>query len=226
MRKISDAVSRQVHSSLEPYVALRDGYMNMSAYAQTIRDDIEDRTSKEVHSGSIVVTLARLRKKLRQEHPLLPELHMQDISARSNLVEMTFDRTDATLRCLKDLYRNLPTHASDFLAVTQGARELCIVTSEAGMQTLQKHFAGQKPKLHLRNLAALTMSFDGKHIQTPNMLFAILRMLVIPRINVVEIISTYSEVTFIVDASDLEEAFSIFSSILYTNRSSPQSRSV
>jgi hypothetical protein len=66
----------------------------------------------------------------------------------------------------------------------------------------------------LENLAALTVQFGDHFIDTPNMYFALLRAISVRKLNLVELISTFTELTFLVRQSDLNELFILMNSLM------------
>jgi hypothetical protein len=209
MIKIADLVSDQLMSSEIALSALSSGYLNLSAYAVSIQPQIERLARKPVRAGTIVVALSRLAKSLTDSKrpPLLPEARIENISVKTGLVEIAFDKSKVNRDKLQRLYQDSDFISADFFAVTHGVGELSIVIPEELKKAVLKLYGNQKPKLVLENLASLTLRYDEKNIYTPNITFAVLRPLALKRINIVEIVSTFTELTFILDQDDLQEAF-------------------
>ncbi len=207
MIKISDAVRDIVFESEIALTSLSEGYLNLSAYAKIIKKEIEDKTKKPLKTGSIVVALSRLSRDMKKQKSLLPNIIVENISVKSGLVEMTFDKTEENRNQLKILYQDKRFTSADFSTVTQGVGEISVVVPEHLKTMVISVYKSAKPKLLLENLASLTITIDGKHIEIPNTFFAIIRNLALKRINIVEVISTYTELTFILHQKDLEEAF-------------------
>ena len=70
MIKIQPIVKEIVQKELEAYIALTEGYMNMSSYAYRIKPKVEALTKKQVTITSLVVSLSRIAKELKKEKPL------------------------------------------------------------------------------------------------------------------------------------------------------------
>lgn len=210
MIKISNVVREILYSSEIALSAFNDGYLNLSGYAKAIRKEVETRTKKPVRVGSIVVALSRLKKttgKTGKRKPLLPEVAIEDLSVKSGLVEVAFDRTAGNLARLRELYRDSRINASDFFMVTQGTGEITIVALETALPHIINVTRPAKPKAMIRNLVGLTARFDERYLAIPNVIFVFVRQLALKHINIVEIVSTYTELTFIIDEKDLQEAF-------------------
>lgn len=210
MIKISDVAREILYSSEVALSAFNNGYLNLSAYAKTIRRDAEARTKKSVQTGSIVVALSRLKKsagKHGRNKSLTPDIAIDDLSVKSGLVEVSFDRTRENLARLRELYRDPAINASDFFMVTQGTGEITIIALETALPHIIRVMRPAKPKATIKNLVGLTARFDEKYLKIPNVIFTFVRRLALKHINIAEIVSTYTELTFIIDQKDLQEAF-------------------
>ena len=207
MLKISDAVRDILFSSEIAMSAFEDGVLNLSAYAKTICEEVERRTKKPVKTGSIVVALSRIRRESGKRQPLVPDAEVEDLSVKSGLAEISFDRTRAHLARLRNLYRDPAVNAGDFFMVTQGTGEITIVALTNTLSDITTAMRPLKPKAVIKDLVGLTVRFKQDYISVPNIIFAFVRQLALRRINIVEIVSTYTELTFIVSQHDLHNAF-------------------
>lgn len=214
MNKVSDIVRAIVFSSEPELTVLSRKALNLSAYAKRIQADVERRAMKPVQVGTIVVALSRLSAELTTEDPLLPKVEMDSISVKSNLVEVAFNKTAENKLRAQRLYTAVEFAQADFLTVTYGAGEISIFAPISLSKPILKNFQPDKPKIHLENLAALTVQFGEQYIDTPNIYFALLRSLAVRKLNIVELISTYTELTFLVRHSDLDELFRLMNSMM------------
>lgn len=222
MIKISDVVRDILYSSEVALSAFNDGYLNLSGYAASIRKKVEARAKKSVRIGSIVVALSRLKKaesKTTKRNPLLPEVKIEDLSVKSGLVEVAFDRTRENLSRLRELYRDPAISAGDFFMVTQGTGEITIIALEGALPRIIAVARPAKPKAVIKNLVGLTARFDETYLKIPNVTFVFVRRLALKHINIVEIVSTYTELTFIIDQKDLQEAFLALNELFKTEKS-------
>src|SRR5579885_1122182 len=213
MIKVTEVVREIIFDSEIALHALAQGYLNLSAYADSIQSEVERRCRKPVRVGTIVVAISRLARVVEKRDALLPPIEINHIAAKTGLVEITFDKTRGNRDRLQRLYTDNEFLSADFFTVTYGIGELSIVVPSTLKKAVLKHYGKQKPKLLLEDLAGLTVRFDEKCIWIPNIIFALVRPLAMKRINIVEIVSTFTELTFIVSQNDLQEAFIILSSI-------------
>ncbi|RTL38028.1 MAG: hypothetical protein EKK48_22270 [Candidatus Melainabacteria bacterium] len=214
MLKVTDIVRNILFSSEPELTILSRRLLNLSAYAKRIQPEVEKRARKSVQVGSIVVALSRISQELTDEDPLLPAVKLDGIAVKSNLAEVAFNKTPSNkLKAQKLIVDKELSHA-DFFTVTYGASEISVFAPMTLMPSISKSFRPEKPKLLLENLAALTVQFGDEYIDTPNMYFALLRSVAVKRINIVELISTFTELTFLVRQSDLNELFQIMNGLI------------
>jgi len=222
--KISDAVREIVLTSEVAVGALAGGYLNLSAYAKQIHPEVERRTRKPVRLGSIVVALSRMTELAKSRVPTLPDLAFQNVSVKSGLVEIAFDKTRENKERLKHLYQNKDFIHADFFTVTHSIGEISIVVPVELKRAVLSIYKNQRPKLFLDNLCSLTVRLSDSCIETPNVFYSCLRHFALKRINIVEMVSTFTELTLILDNRDLNESFITIRALLQGRRgtSTPQ----
>lgn len=224
MIKVTDIVKEILFSSAPEFTAFSRGLLNLSAYAKRIKPEVERRAMKPVQTGTIVVALSRLSATLATENPLLPNIELNAISVKSNLVEIAFNKTsDNKLRTQK-LYNSKEILSADFLTVTYGASEISIFAEMALAQSIKKTFRPDLPKYLQDNLAALTVQFSEKYVDIPNFYFAIFQAIAVRKINIVDVVSTFTEFTFLVNQKDLNDLFVLMNSLMRQKQKSAESQ--
>src|SRR3989344_1336513 len=197
MIKIQPIVRDIVMGELEAYFALTNGYMNMSSYAYQIKAKVEKLAKKPVTITSLVVSLSRLRKEFKKEKPLIQEVAITNITTKLPLSEIIYENTNTSIDKLESFHKKISISREDFFTTTISTTELNIVCSSNIANKVLKHFI-VKPKFVANNLAAVGISFDQKHFSIPNTLFSLISIIARARINIAEIVSTYTELIFII----------------------------
>ena len=213
MRKISEAARDIVLHSEMACLALEQGCLNLSKYAATIQKEIEKRTKKPASIGSIVTALSRIELTEGFSATLQPKLHIYDVSVKSGLVEAAYEKTKEHIRIFNALYCNRDVSTSDFFMFTQGSGEIAVVAMEQVLPTLLEMFKPSKPKIIIRELAGLTLRFREDDVQTPNLLHSLLQHLATEQLNIIELVSTYTELTLLLAEKDIERAFSLLNAL-------------
>ena len=212
MIKIQDVVKDVILGEPEAYLSLTEGYMNMSSYAYRIKPSVEAQTKKEVTIASLVVTLSRLKKEFKKEKPLIQDITITNITTKLPLSEIVYENTDASIKKLESLYKNISVSREDFFTSTIGTTELTIVCSSKAAESITKYFA-VKPKFVAHNLSSIGISFSQKQFTEPNTIFSLVAVLAKARINIIEIVSTYTELLFILNEKDFSVAVLLFSEL-------------
>lgn len=210
MLKIHPIVKNIILGEIEAYNALTGGYMNMSGYASRIKPMVEEETKKEVTTNSIVVSLLRLKKEFRKENPLIQDVTITNISSRLPITEITYENNGAALKKLASLYAKIPVAPDDFFTSTVSMADLNIICSTSMAHKVEKHFK-VKPKIVIDRLAAIIIYMDEKQYNIPNTLLSLILIIGRANINIVELISTNTEIIFIISEKDLSQAISLFS---------------
>ncbi len=213
MIKITDIIKEMLEADDVAREALKLNYLNLSAYAKRIRPSIEAKLYKPVAMGSMIVALSRLQKTFEAEPDYRPAIRIETMSIHPNLAEITFEKTTDTLSAASTLKEAI-TNTDAFFAVTQGTNELTMIFDAKHVTEVLAHFM-RKPKGQYAALTAVTVRFvEADYIEVPNMIFTLVSALAVKRINLIEIVSTFTELSFIVRSKDANRTIEALSSFL------------
>ena len=209
MIKIQDVVKDIVHSDEEALYALAKGFMNLSAYAKQIKRSVEEKSKKDVQVTGIVVALSRIQKNLKGINPLVQDIKLNNITTKSPLSEIVFEKTPDILSRLSSLYEKVKTSGDDFLTMTLSTNEVTVICSSRLKEAVLKHFK-DKPIMTVNELASIGLSFDEKYYDMPNITFSLIRRIAQKRIVLAETITTHAEIIFVFNQKDLPEIMKLF----------------
>ena len=213
MKPVAGYVREIIDESEVALDALREGILNLSAYAKSIRVEVGRRSKREVSVGTIVVALCRYEIDVKKSPPICPKVAIESISTRSALAEISFVKSPENRKCLRAIQENKKLAEADVLTIVSGIREISLIVPASLKMEVLRAFKHDKPTLVLEQLASITVRFSPKYLNKPNTTFAMLRPLALKRINIVEVVSTYTELTVIVAEKDLQAAFGVFNSL-------------
>lgn len=212
MIKIQPIVRELVLKELEACFALTNGYMNMSSYAHHIKPKVEALTKKQVTIASLVVSLSRLRKEFKKEKPLIRDVPITNITTKLPLTEIAYENTSKFIQGLDSLHKNIAISQDDFFTMTRGTGEVDIICSASLEKKVLKHFK-IKPKWINHNFAAVGISYGQEVFGMPNIFFSLLSVTARAHINIEELVSTPTELIFIVAEKDFAKTVALFSSL-------------
>lgn len=209
MIKIHDVVRDIVYSDDQALYALAKGFMNLSAYAKQIQSIAEDTAMKDVGLPGIVVALSRIQKELGQVNPLVVDVAINNITTKSLLTEIVFEKKASVLEKMSSLYKKIKTTNDDFLTTILSTSEVTIICSDR-IKDAVLELLEEKPILIQPKLAAIGISFDPKYYEMPNITYSLIRKIAQKRITLAETITTHTEIIFVFNQKDLPQMLELF----------------
>jgi hypothetical protein len=214
MLKISDSVEKIVSQDGFAIEAMHKNLLNFSSYAKIIHPQVEEMTIKPVKIGSIVVALTRISKSLKNTQDFLPNIDISGLTITSFLSEITYERSTETVKSIQKLQSKIE---NEFFTVTLGTHEVTIICSADSKDDILSNF-NQKPKVVLDNLVAISVRFSDRYMLIPNTIFSLVNAVALRKINLIEIVSTYTELTFVIYKDEMENTIQAINQ--YTRKSS------
>jgi len=210
MIRVSDVVAEIVKQSPLLEEGLSRGLINVSALARDIRPLVEQKTLKDVTEGAIVMALKRLSDKL-EPHSQSGAIfrHAPDMMVRSNLFEVTVRNSPSLPQKLPQLTELVALqNSAHFLTVTSGVYETTIIASNALYTQVRDILCDELTVNEIADLSSITLRLAPEILEIPGSYTQILRQLAWEGINIIEIVSTYLELTVILRQQDTDRAFS------------------
>ncbi len=222
MISVSDALNEII--SNYPFIeeGLSKGIVNYSAFAREIKPQIEKRLYKTVKEGAIVMALKRMSPKFAKSGK---NNNLTDITVRSNLSEFTFQNSQTLLEKTRELFNSIGTKQDLLCTLSEGIRETTYIVSSVLANTIKELFKQEQLIANLNNLSSITIRLPKEVVYIPGVYYQILKKLAWENINVIEVLSTYTEITLIVETKNVDRAFALFAGefALATSSDHPQS---
>ena len=121
---------------------------------------------------------------------------------KSPLCDIAVERSPELASLLKTLYHAVDLEQGDTLHVIHGNFEVSIVTNEKHRKKVLKHLEGHTIINVEKQLVSLSLRFGEDFMHTPGVIARAVRQFAWEGINIYEIVSTYTELTFIVSQKD------------------------
>lgn len=211
MRTVAEEIDSIVAGSAFLEEGLARGIINFSALARDIKPVIESSLMKPVSESAILMALKRLAKRLEgltsRGQGLLREIG--DLTVRSNLVALTYLRSPTILASQRRLLSEIDDGSGQFVTFTQGVFETTIVVSDQLRPTVERIFGDEDEVSQLKDLSAVVIKFPAHAVTTAGVHYSILKQLAWNGIHVIEVVSTYTELTLIVERPQIDQAFSV-----------------
>jgi hypothetical protein len=223
MRRISDLVEDQVLGTPFLEQALADRVVNYSALARQLRPGIERTVMRRVSDGAVMMALRRLAPNLPRARRLRAQTALPpgELTVRSNLVEFTFHHSSTIREKQRRLLARLGRSGEGFFTYTQGVSEAMLIVGAAHERAVREVFGGEHLIAEVRNLSAIVIRLPAATVTTPGVYYAILKQLAWYNINVVDVVSTYTEFTIVLEDARVDVAFAALRRFTWSGFSRP-----
>lgn len=208
MISISDALNEIITNY--PFVekGLSKGIVNYSAFAREVKPQIEKRLLKSVKTGAIIMSLKRISDRLSKEKNKEDQnLNLTDLTVRSNLSELTFANSETFPEKTRLLLESVSNKRGVICTFSEGIRETTFIMSAEIMADAKRIFKGETLVSNINNLSSITIRLPEEVVYIPGIYYCILKMLAWENINIIEVLSTYTELTIILENKDVDRAF-------------------
>lgn len=188
--------------------------LNFSEYARQIRPQVEKELIKDVSIASIVMALKRLSKDIKSSGPITfshdKGNYFHNITLKSDLVEFTYANSPTLMENLKKIVNKATEEI--FFTWSRGVYETTIIVSKKFWNICEKYFSSEKLKYRNDNVSALTILLPDDNISEPGIYYAALKNLAWEGINILEVVSTYTELTLIIADQDIPKTIEVLRS--------------
>ena len=210
MVTVSHIVKKIVSS--QPFVeeGLANGIISIANLAEQMLPKIEQELNKKIKLPAVVMALRRYAEEIAEHRKKAAKFdYAGEILMKTSICDFTVVKSTSLMAKLKTIHNLVNFERGDTLNVILGNNEVSIVISEKYMEKLIKFLSGEKILNKENNLVALTIIFTGDFVHTPGIIFNAVRKLAWENINIYEIISTMTELTFILNKKDSMKAYEV-----------------
>jgi aspartokinase len=215
---VSSCVKRVVDKSPFIHEMLINGILSFSNYAESIQPDVQKAYGKPVKTSAIVMALRRYGEELKNRDIGTRANNVEyGIVMKTNIFDLNLVRRDSFIAKLGALYDQISTDKGDFLNITLGSHEVSLSVSEKYRSLVSELAKEEEVLTSMNDLVALSLVFTGDFLQTPGIVYEAVRRLAWEKINVIELVSTMNELTFVIKREDSMKSFDVLQSFLGGN---------
>ena len=177
--------------------------------AEQLKPEIEQELGKKIKESAIVMALRRYAEELQSFDKKIKKFSFHgEIIMRTGMMDFNVIKSRSLLNKIKNLYGLVDFERGDTLNIILGSNEVSIVANEKYREKLSDFLKGEKIINREFDLVALTIIFGNKDFfDTPGVIFTAIRRIAWEQINIYEIISTMTELTFILSKKDSIKAY-------------------
>lgn len=206
---------------LEEY--LKESIINYVALAEKFKPRIENELGKPVKVSAIAQALRRIVensktrgrkkgfKKLEDLESVgqraILSLRDSELIMKGGLCDIVSYKSPSLFQKLKKIYELVDFNTGDTLNIVHGNYDVSIIINEKFKDKVLDILKDERVMHIEKDLVALTLKFGKKMLYTPGVTFSILKQLVLENINLIEIVSSLIEITFIINKRDSAKGY-------------------
>jgi aspartokinase len=214
MVTISQVVQKIVNDKIFILEPLSKGIISNVALAEQLKPQIEEELGKKVKTHAIVMALRRYTEEMQKIHKEIAFDYSSEIILKTDICDIALLRSPTLFTKLKRFYDIVDFEKGDILNIIHGRHEVVIVTNERYMKKSLDLFKGEKIFNVEKNLVLLTLTFSSDFLHTPGVIYNVVRALAWDNINIYEIVSTNTELTFILNKKDSSKAYKVLGQLV------------
>jgi hypothetical protein len=215
MVTVARIVEKLVKGNPSLEIALAKDIISYSKLARYVHGEVEKEFGKSVNDAAIAVALKRLKERSGHLYERKGEFYALEINASSNLTEITIGKTNRLPQTMKGIYEFPELEEGCIMHAVHGNNQTSFVFTSRLEKRMRSMLASEKVISEIKDLAQLSIRFDEKMFQAPGFIVYVLKELAWNNINIVEIVSTYTELIVIVKKEHLLTAYKIIQDMLF-----------
>jgi aspartokinase len=198
--------------------AMANGIVSFGSLARQLKPEIEEELGKDVKTYAIVMALRRYAETIKEKHKKIAFNYSSEILLKTDICDISVLGSPTLFNKLKKLYDMVNFENGDILNIIHGRREVSIVTNGRYKNKLTSFLKAEKILNVEENLVALTLAYAKGSMYTPGVIFNCVRNISWENINIFEVVSTNSELTFILAKNDAVKGYKALEKLVQKNR--------
>jgi aspartokinase len=187
---------------------LYNEYLNLSSFALYILPRVEQMTKKEVTIWSIKIALSRISKEKQKSIPY-KRICSDNIFVKKNISLISLNNTINSNKLISKLHSINLWEDKNYFWVIQWVNEIDIIYSKNLKSWIDDILCNHNIKLKIDNLWAIWIHLDEELLNTMWVIYNLTKKLAFYNINIVNILSTYTEIVFVIKEKDIKKAFEV-----------------
>ncbi|MBI5388854.1 hypothetical protein HZB01_00575 [Candidatus Woesearchaeota archaeon] len=207
MVSVSHLVQKYVSQKPLLMEGISQDVISFTHLADQLHPVIEKELGKKAHLPAIIMALRRFSESMKKKEYVRNFDFHSEIVMKTNLCDICVVKTPSLFKKINKLYDLVDSDKGDTLNIIQGNYEVTFVFNEKHLGAVKKALSGEKILNVEKNLVSLALSYPNEFLHTPGIIARASRTLFWENINVFEIVSTMTELNFIIAKGDATKAY-------------------
>ncbi len=212
---VSKTVKKLINEQPFLMEALNRGIIHFGNLAAEFKPKIESELEKSVTESSVVMALRRYADEVKGKMDNLQPLALDcEVTMKTNICDFNIVKSNTLLTQLKSFYELVDLGRGDFLNITIGNREISIAISQKYRDEIESLLENETVLHRQEELVALTIVFNSDFFHTPGITYQVLQSLAWQNVNLLEIISTLTELTIVIEKKNSIKSYTVLHELI------------
>jgi len=207
MVTISHLINKIVSSRPILHDSIEQGIISYGNLAEQLTAEIEGELDRKVKHSAVVMALRRYGEKIQKTQGRPKFDYNSEIIMKTNLCDISVRKSPSLFSKLKKIYSIVNYEKGDALNIIHGNYEVSIISNMRYLEKIKKELKGEKLLNTEEDLVSLSLNFSGDFLHTPGIISTAARKLNWENVNIFELVSTLTELTFIVSKKDSTKGY-------------------
>ncbi len=202
--------------------------VNYGSVAELLRPRIEKELGRKVKLSAIMMALRRysdeLVRKFESGSIWKVFSHGSELNMKSGLCDITVLRSHSLVGKLKSVHNFMDYEKGDILNVIHGNLNVAIITNEKHKKKITEFLEGEKIVHTEDDLTQVSLKFPTEYLYTPGILYTMTKEFLWNNVNLIEIISSLTELNFIVKSEDATKAYAALKNLISKSKETTSKR--
>ncbi len=213
MITVPQAVEKIINRSRYLSEALSKDLINTTSLARYIKAEVEDLSFKTVTVGSVAIAIKRLQKTYKKGYKKITVFEeAPDMIVRSNLTLIYVKNSDNLLSELSKVEADSQNFKKKAL-FTYGRVETVILTNKINLDGIKKILKDEEITQCFPNVSSITIHLPKESVKNSGIFYFFIKSLAWEGVNILDMISTETELTLVFEPQDTNTAFAILRSL-------------
>ncbi len=214
MLRIGDALRDMVQGNPILQFGLQHRLLNLRSTAAYIKPLVEAKTRKQCTESSLTMALSRLQRAETKTLLSRSVYHFDRVMMHTRLATFTYAKSKETHAGVQKLHAFLQ-RSGGYMTVAEGTSQITMILDVEQAVHVERLLL-QQPLYRNEHIASVSVSFGETYLNIPGLIYIVLQQLMLLNINIIEVSSTYTELSLYIDEADLKTAFDALEGLFYT----------
>ncbi len=222
----SHSVTKSVENILDNWPYIHDLFKldaaNYSGIARTILKQVEKELEHPVKINAIIAAIQRYAQKIKGE-PMIKEINKIiskfRLTLKNDMIHITLKRVEKSYNLILESYKKINWESGERILIFQSEGEISCLLDRVNSKFLLSNSEKELENVQ-EDLSILIIKTPPEMVEVPGVLYHLTGLISRAGITLIDMITTFREIIFVVYDKDASKTFEILDEIIKTSRKS------